>query len=512
MNYVTNMIDSLTMYRVVLYGLSGLLVVAFLFAITGVIYFSPLSLLAILATLLVSTFAVHTICAKLFRAPADRESSLITALILFFIVFPGTSGTAIVSAILAAVIAISSKYILRWNKKHLLNPAAAALVALGILSALGTPIVPPIWWIGSAVFIPFVLLVSIAVVAKIRRFPLFFTYLGTSVLTVLLVALVNGDALVETLRLHFISWPVIFFAGIMLTEPATMPGTKRLRIVYAILVGVLSSVSYSVGIFHGTPELALIIGNILLYPWMFKSRLVLTLKNKERVADNTYNLSFLSNKPCSFSAGQYLEWTLPHKDPDTRGIRRYFTIASAPEDHLIHLGLRWNPEATSSYKKALMELNPGDRIYAGNLAGDFTLPRDTTKKLAFIAGGVGITPFKSMVEHMLHEKSPYDTVLVYASKTADELAYRDIFERALATLPMKLIYVTSDGSETDAQGVAHETGFVSQDIIVRNIPDWQERIFYISGPDVMVNACSKTLRTLGVPRSHIKKDYFSGYA
>ena len=142
-------------------------------------------------------------------------------------------------------------------------------------------------------------------------------------------------------------------------------------------------------------------------------------------------------------------------------------------------------------------LEIGDEITASQLAGDFTLPKNKNRKLAFLAGGIGITPFRSMIKYLLDKNEKRNIVLIYANKSAEDIAYNDIWSEAREKIGAK---------------IACPVGFITKEMIVREVPDFKERFFYISGPRAMVVVFEKTLKNLGVKRSQIKTDFFPGYA
>ena len=111
-----------------------------------------------------------------------------------------------------------------------------------------------------------------------------------------------------------------------------------------------------------------------------------------------------------------------------------------------------------------------------------------------------------MAAHMVHADDRRDAVLFYSNKRRDEIAYMDVFERA-AEKGLRTVYATTDDA---VPGMHH--GFIDADLIAREVPDYRERTFYISGPHGMVEAFKKTLRDMGVPRRQIKIDFFPGFA
>ena len=106
------------------------------------------------------------------------------------------------------------------------------------------------------------------------------------------------------------------------------------------------------------------------------------------------------------------------------------------------MGIKFYPQG-SSFKKALLSMNEQTTIVAGNLAGDFTLPQDQKTKLVFMAGGIGVTPFRSMIKYCIDKHEERPIVLFYANKVVSEFAYTDIFEDA-KKVGIKTVYALTD--------------------------------------------------------------------
>jgi ferredoxin-NADP reductase len=203
-------------------------------------------------------------------------------------------------------------------------------------------------------------------------------------------------------------------------------------------------------------------------------------------------------------------WAPDHKHPDSRGNRRYFTIASSPTEQHFRLGVKFY-DRSSSFKKRMLSMVPGDLIMAGQLAGDFTMPRDPKKKLAFIAGGIGITPFRSMVKYLSDRDERRDVVLLYSNRAVSEIAYPDVFDEAAQTIGLKTIYAVTGTDETPPEKNGYK-GHIDGALIRREIPDYRDRIFYISGTHAMVSVMETMLSEMGIPRRQIKIDFFPGFA
>ncbi|MGH7141304.1 MAG: ferredoxin--NADP reductase, partial [Minisyncoccia bacterium] len=244
-----------------------------------------------------------------------------------------------------------------------------------------------------------------------------------------------------------------------------------------------------------------------------KLKEVLRLREKQQIGQNLWEFVFERPRNFAFAAGQYLEWTLAHPHADTRGNRRYFTISSAPTERHVRIGVRVE-EQGSSFKKKLVAMQPGEEIVAGQVAGEFVLPKNPKEKLAFLAGGIGVTPMRSMLKHLADKNEKRDVVMLYSARTRGAVAYADIFDEAAQKTGAKIFYCISDERpESDVRLAANiRLGFVDAEVIRREIPDFAERTFYISGPRAMVVAFERALREMGVHRRKIKIDFFPGFA
>jgi len=497
-------LNNITMYRLVLWGLLFIAGVAICLSWFGFLTYGTLSLLVSLIVLLGVCFSFNLFLGWLFQAPLNIESSVITALILFLIMLPSTQVLDLLILVLAGVLSMASKYFLAWRGKHIFNPVAIALVILGLVG-LGNAF----WWVGSAMMFPFVLVIGLLVVWKIRRFAMFTTFLLFGSLSTLFTQLNFGLSGGEILNQIFLSSPLFFFGAIMLTEPLTTPATKRTQIAYGLVVGVLFGLVFSWGPVYSSPELALVVGNMFAYAFIFRRRLVLTLKEKLEIGKDIWQFVFSRQNSFSFQPGQYLEWTLPAGRYDSRGNRRYFTIASSPTEKDIILGVKFNPDG-SLFKDHLQKLQTGETLVAGSLMGDFLLPKDPSEKLVFIAGGIGVTPFRSMIKYLSDSGEKHSVILFYTVKDPSEIVYRDVWQEAEEKIGLQVVYVITD-KEKVPPSWSGEVGFIDSEMIKRYVSDFRQRRFYLSGPNAMVDAYRKVLHKLGVTNDKIMTDYFPGF-
>jgi ferredoxin-NADP reductase len=264
------------------------------------------------------------------------------------------------------------------------------------------------------------------------------------------------------------------------------------------------------GRLYFTPELALLVGNGFSYLMSPRATYLLKLQTTTQLAPDIYEFRFNGATGLRFRPGQYLEWTLRHSRPDSRGNRRYFTIASSPHEREVRLGVKFYPGA-SSFKKALLSMGSGDEIVASQLAGEFVLPANKREKLVFMAGGIGITPFRSMIRHLLDRGEKRPITVFYSNKIAPEIVYSDVLEEARKRLGIETVYTLTDTNcvPPDWQG---RTGRVDAEMIAKAVPDYRERTFYLSGPRALVVGFEELLKTIGIAKSRIKSDFFPGFA
>lgn len=474
-----DLLNTITMYRLVLYSLAWLVGVAIILSVLGVLHYSPIYLAGSLIVLLTAGYATNTILAKLYGITANYESGLITTLILFFVFDVPSSVDEWLALGIAAFVAIASKYVVTWRGAHIFNP-----VALGAVVASLTGLGFASWWVGTPTLFPFVLIIGLLILRKTRRFGLFFSFFIPSLCLYLLH---GGDV-----RAVLLSYPLVFFGMIMLTEPATSPNTNRWRLAYGAMVGLISGAG--LGVFSA-PQVALLFGNILAFVVSFRVGTKLHLVKKTQLAPDIYDFAFKPDRKFTFLPGQYMDWTLPDIKFNSRGNRRTFTIASSPEQNQVHIGVRFY-DPGSQFKKKLINLQTGDTILGGRVAGDFVLPRDASKKLVFVAGGIGITPFVAMLTSLIDTNAERDIVLFYFVNQEQDIVYKDVLKKAqkhgLKTIPMI-------GPEVR----------LNQETLQKHVPDFTQREYYLSGPPAMVRVYKSALKKLSVKK--INTDYFSGY-
>ncbi len=501
-NFIDNWLNGITMYRLVLYFLLLLIGAGFIFSFFGLMPFRPTELILSIVLLTGVSMAVNELFVRIFRSQANVESVYITAFILVLIITPVKLGDigGFIFLFWASVLAMASKFILAINKKHIFNPAAVSVAITAF--ALGRS---ASWWVGGNLpLMALVLIGGFLVIKKVQRFEMVFGFLATALAGVALTSISGPVIGIEKAFLHT---PILFFASIMLTEPLTTPPTRYKRLFYGLLTGSLFAPAVHLGGVYSTPELALLTANIFSFAVSPKSKFMLTLKEKKVLGEGIYDFIFSSDKKFTFRPGQYLELTLAHPKSDTRGNRRYFTLASSPTEEDLHFGIKFYKEP-SSFKNFLFGLSVGSKIIAGQLAGDFTLPLEKDRKFVFIAGGIGITPFRSILKYMLDKNESRPVTMFYSNKSYQEAVYTELFEEAGRKLGIKLIYTFTEKQPPGWQGYAC---MLDTEMIKKEVPDYKDRVFYISGPRSMVVHFKNELSELGIPLNRIKVDFFPGF-
>ena len=224
-------------------------------------------------------------------------------------------------------------------------------------------------------------------------------------------------------------------------------------------------------------------------------KLKLTARKSE--SPGVESFIFKPEEPLIWKAGQFLHYVLNHEATDDRGSDRWFTIASAPYERHVMLTTRFAPKAGSTFKKTLKALKPGDSIEVSDLDGDFIVS-DPRKQYVFIAGGIGITPFRAILKQAEHEGKKLRVKLLYANRKT-VAAYQKEFEAmARRNRNLEIHYLFSP------QRIDKQT-------IKEIVPDLEKPLFYVSGPEPMVEAIGEMLQQIGVPKKRIKQDWFPGY-
>jgi ferredoxin-NADP reductase len=212
---------------------------------------------------------------------------------------------------------------------------------------------------------------------------------------------------------------------------------------------------------------------------------------------------FHPKTPLSYTAGQFVEVCLPHHTRDDRGQKRWFTLSSSPTDELLSITTKFAGNASSSFKKALFELEPGEKISISEPMGDFVLPRDTSRPLVFVAGGIGLTPFHSMLSWLGASGETRDIKFLYSVRNQSEIIFTNTFK----TAGIEPTIVVAEPSKS----WRGRTGRLDANTILGLEKPAETALIYVSGPEPMTEALEKDLKAAGLKKSQLVLDFFPGY-
>ncbi len=498
--YLDRLLNHFSMYKVASGALGLLFVIALIFSFLGMIVYSPLAMLASVIVLGLSVWLTSLLLGLLFGVSVQAESSFITALILFFIFTPTLQLTGLLALLLIGMVAAASKFILVYKGRHIFNPAALAAFVIG-LTGLGYAT----WWVATPILIIPTFLLGFAIIYKTRRVAVSGTFLAIATFLLIVVLTNEGATLNQSLVLWF-SWPILFFASFMLTEPLTLPQKKWQTVFEAVVVALIFIIPIQIAGFSSNPALALLIGNLIAFGFGRRRSIMLKFKEIKQLTPTSFEFIFEPSRSLSYEAGQYIDIMVPSIKDDWRGRRRSFSITSAPSEPMVRLGIKFY-EPSSTLKNNLRKLKSDTIIQSTGINGDFTLPKDAGTPLVYIAGGIGITPFMSHLAHLKLLQQTRDITLFYAVNNVSELAYHDL----LVTSGIKVCVVTKSNAPLMLpNGWVHRNEpFISEKTLIDIVPDIVARTVYLSGPPNMIDGVKKYLKKLHV-RS-IKTDYFIGY-
>jgi ferredoxin-NADP reductase len=509
-NRVFAVLGRVSMYRLVLLSLAALAVISLALSFAGLVGPTPGELAATAAVLVVVCVATDAAAQRLLRLGGRIESSLITAGILLFVLWPTLDPAGLGGIAIAGAVAAASKYVLVWRGRHVLNPAAAGATVLTLLGIAVPALGASGWWVGAPTLALPVALFGLAVVwrtEKVRVVLLFLVLaVGVSVVRQAVQYAAAGFAfdLGTALQFALLQSPFLFLGAFMLSEPLTLPPRRWQQFAVAAVAGVLAGWPIPLGEITLGQERALVIANLVAFAFALRQAVRLTLVSREQLAPTLAALTFRARRRFRFEAGQYLELDVPHRRPDARGTRREFSIVSAPEDlPEVRIAFRDGRGAQSSYKRALAAVELGDVLAATGVWGDFVLPRTPAPAL-LVAAGIGVTPFVSQLRHDHLAGIARDTVLVYVAAGADDVVFRD--ELARTGVPV-VVFTREDPGALPA-GWRWAGGSRLDAAALRSaVPDLSVRHAYISGPAALIADLAPALASA----KSVATDAFSGY-
>lgn len=225
------------------------------------------------------------------------------------------------------------------------------------------------------------------------------------------------------------------------------------------------------------------------------------LLEKERCGSETATFRFSKPVGYVFRPGQHFTLTL---DTSSGQESKHFSHAEAPTDPYIELTTRLSG---SHFKNALWAMEPGTGASIAGPKGRLTLP-DRASMVAFLIGGVGVTPARSMLRDAARRGAGMDAVVFYGNRGSECVPYRAELEGLADAEPLVRLILVFEHPPHDWSG---ETGFVTAEMVREHATPAAERMFVVAGPPAMVDAMERVLDELSIPREQRLVERFSGY-
>ena len=233
-----------------------------------------------------------------------------------------------------------------------------------------------------------------------------------------------------------------------------------------------------------------------------------TLIGRTDVAKGTMAFQFEKPRNFIFKAGQYIELSLSGAHPEeANGLTHTFSIASSPSEEELVVTTRMR---NTIFKNALSRLPIGSGVRIEGPMGSFSLHNNTARPAVFIAGGIGVAPFLSIIIHATGEKLRHEIFLFYANRHLEDAAFINVLWQLERTNP-RFRFVPIVTRATSNNGWKGETGHIRSDMLLTQVKVLRGPIYYIAGPPTMVEAARRTLSEVDVEADDIRTEEFSGY-
>ena len=231
-----------------------------------------------------------------------------------------------------------------------------------------------------------------------------------------------------------------------------------------------------------------------------------TVAEKREVAKGTLLVLFAVEDYPDYRPGHYFWVELPDRGhQDEKGLRRHISLVTSPtEPGVVGLATRLRDTA---FKRTLRELEVGDEVEVEEPKGSFLLPEDTGVEYVFVAGGIGITVFRSMLRFIADKELPYRVTLVYSNRDRESAAFLDELEELERRIEGLRVVLTM----TDEPGWEGETRHLDADVLAEILGGLEGKTFLVAGPPAMAEAVEESLRSAGLPEDRVLADGFSGY-
>ena len=233
------------------------------------------------------------------------------------------------------------------------------------------------------------------------------------------------------------------------------------------------------------------------------------LLNRVEVAEGTIAFHFEKPTGFDFKPGQSADLTLPNPpETDAEGNVRTFSIASAPFEDQLMFATRMRDTA---FKRSLKKMPLGTVVKMDPAMGSFTLHKNSAKPAVFLAGGIGVTPFSSIVRQADHDRAPHKLYLFYSNRRPEDAPFVEVLQNLEKTNPQFRFITTMTEMRRSKKTWNGETGRIDQEMLSEYLNELRGPIYYVAGPPALVSGMRKMLVASGVDEDDIRSDEFSGY-
>jgi ferredoxin-NADP reductase len=233
------------------------------------------------------------------------------------------------------------------------------------------------------------------------------------------------------------------------------------------------------------------------------------LLNRVEIAEGTIAFHFEKPTGFDFKPGQSADLTLPNPpETDAEGNVRTFSIASAPFEDQLMFATRMRDTA---FKRSLKKMPLGTVVKMDSAMGSFTLHKNSAKPAVFLAGGIGVTPFSSIVRQADHDRAPHKLYLFYSNRRPEDAPFVEVLQNLEKTNPQFRFIATMTEMRRSKKTWNGETGRIDQEMLSKYLNELRGPIYYVAGPPALVSGMRKMLVASGVDEDDIRSDEFSGY-
>ncbi len=234
-----------------------------------------------------------------------------------------------------------------------------------------------------------------------------------------------------------------------------------------------------------------------------------TLTDRRLVAEGT--MAFYFEKPAqfAFAPGQFVDLTLLQpSETDAAGNTRAFSIASAPQEPALMVATRLRDTA---FKRELQRMPLGSTVRMEGPFGKLVLHADQTRPAVFLAGGIGITPFRSMVVEAALQQSPHRMVLFYSNRRPEDAPFLDELQALQSKNPHYRFVCSMTKPTASSRPWQWETGYLNAALLSKHLANIDKPIYYVVGPPGMVSALRTMLKEARIDDRDVRTEQFSGY-